>query len=161
MASTTRSNLILLPPHHIIEHQAIKQLELEPVLEPVRLQLVELERFQPLGLEHMLVPVLVQQRRIRLDHSPCCCRMNCSCRSLKLGRNMADMSCSWLLERCMCCSSDSEHHNGCSDGVKHNDGAFGILPDDRSGVGQLQRCWRAALQPTQTGFQDVASFFPL
>jgi hypothetical protein len=69
----------------IVQITAIMQLEL--VLQPLeQLQLEVLERFQLLVLEQLVL--LELQRRNPVDHSQCCYHM----------------SCSLVLERCMCCN---------------------------------------------------------
>jgi len=133
----------------IIKYYAITQL--------VELQPEELERFQLLVL--VQPDELVQQRRIRLCHSR---------HSLSLEHSMAGMNRSSVLQWCMRhrlvlvhSMSGVTWRNGSSGVEHHNDCGFCILRVDSNCFGQLQRCWRAALQPTRTRFLDVASFYPL
>jgi len=150
----------------IIEHHLITQLVLALVL--VALQLEALER--PLRVVLLQQVPLVSQRH-NLYCSPCCNR-----HSLSLKHNMAGMRCSSVLVHSMpgmnhssvlvCCMSDMschsdfELHNGGSGDEIHNDLWFCIVSADSNCFGQLQRCWRAALRPTRTGFLDVAFFYP-
>ena len=153
----------------IIEHQATTQLVLPLVL--VVLQLEVLERFQLLVVQPVLVQPdeLGQQRHIRLCHSHYHTR-----HSFALVHSKSGMRHSSVLVRCMpgmsrslvlVHSKSGMRHSDCGDSVDHSDCGFGTVSVHSSCVGhdcvgQLQRCWRAALRPTQTEILNVALFYP-
>ena len=164
----------------IVEHQAITQLVLALVL--VVLQLEGLERFQL----QVVQPDMVQpdepelQRHIRLCHIRLChihYRNHHSLvlvRSIVLVHSKSGMRHSSVLVRCMpgmnrslvlVHSKSGIRHSDCGDSVDHSDCGFCTVSVDSSSVGhdcvgQLQRCWRAALRPTQTEILNVALFYP-
>ena len=127
----------------------------------------------------LVLPLLELQRRIRPFHNQCCCHKSCNqccsqCCSQCCNqcRNQCCNRRSLKLERCIACNCHrlkQERYMCCMSCMSCCGGACGISARGTSGLctsalgsscfGQLQRCWRAALQPTRTGFQDVASFF--
>ena len=146
----------------IIEHQTITQLVLALVL--VVLQLEVLERFQLLVVQPVLVQPdeLGQQRHIRLRHSHYHNHHSLVLvHSILLVHSMRGMNRSLVLVH----SKSGIRHSDCGDSVDHSDCGFCTVSVDSSSVGhdcvgQLQRCWRAALRPTQTEILNVALFYP-